>query len=273
MHACVRGPGGCLPPLRWLLTLSCRSQMQISTILGVAVPAEREDSAWSEGVAIWVAVLVVSLVGEWAGLRLAGMLAQPVSAGLDVHRQMRSACMRACWSGVDLRTFMLRVFKLPYLTVRLLTPALLPPGAFNDWNKDRQFQKLNAQKDIIEVCACWGVLASGGPQAYPILSGAAWMPCSPPARPAVPACILVNNQHVEDAQACTPHCARRPPAGQGDPRRPAADGAQLRGGGGRPHAAGHGRQDHRRRLRCGGAPSPLVGVWFVCKAFKLGHTV
>lgn len=26
-----------------------------------------------------------------------------------------------------------------------------PPGAFNDWNKDRQFQKLNAQKDIIEV--------------------------------------------------------------------------------------------------------------------------
>ncbi|KAI7841822.1 hypothetical protein COHA_004351 [Chlorella ohadii] len=58
----------------------------ISTILGVAVPAEREDSAWSEGVAIWVAVLVVSLV-----------------------------------------------------------------GAFNDWNKDRQFQKLNAQKDIIEV--------------------------------------------------------------------------------------------------------------------------
>jgi Ca2+-transporting ATPase len=58
----------------------------ISTVLGVAVPAEREDSAWSEGVAIWVAVLVVSLV-----------------------------------------------------------------GAFNDWNKDRQFQKLNAQKDIIEV--------------------------------------------------------------------------------------------------------------------------
>ncbi|KAL4452347.1 hypothetical protein ABPG75_008009 [Micractinium tetrahymenae] len=58
----------------------------VSTVLGVAVPAEREDSAWSEGVAIWVAVLVVSLV-----------------------------------------------------------------GAFNDWNKDRQFQKLNAQKDIIDV--------------------------------------------------------------------------------------------------------------------------
>ncbi|EFN50910.1 hypothetical protein CHLNCDRAFT_59377 [Chlorella variabilis] len=58
----------------------------VSTVLGVAVPKEREESAWSEGVAIWVAVLVVSLV-----------------------------------------------------------------GAFNDWNKDRQFQKLNALKDIIDV--------------------------------------------------------------------------------------------------------------------------
>jgi hypothetical protein len=26
-----------------------------------------------------------------------------------------------------------------------------PTGAFNDWNKDRQFQKLNALKDVIEV--------------------------------------------------------------------------------------------------------------------------
>lgn len=58
----------------------------VSTVLGAAVPSERADGAWSEGVAIWVAVAVVSLV-----------------------------------------------------------------GAFNDWNKDRQFQKLNALKDIIEV--------------------------------------------------------------------------------------------------------------------------
>jgi Ca2+-transporting ATPase len=58
----------------------------ISTILGVAIPEEREQSAWTEGVAIWVAVLVVSLV-----------------------------------------------------------------GAGNDWHKDRQFQKLNAQKDVIEI--------------------------------------------------------------------------------------------------------------------------
>jgi P-type Ca2+ transporter type 2C len=58
----------------------------VSTILGVAIPEEREDSAYTEGIAIWVAVLIVSLV-----------------------------------------------------------------GAGNDWNKDRQFQKLNRQKDIIQV--------------------------------------------------------------------------------------------------------------------------
>ncbi len=37
---------------------------QVSTVLGAAVPSERADGAWSEGVAIWVAVAVVSLVGE-----------------------------------------------------------------------------------------------------------------------------------------------------------------------------------------------------------------
>jgi Ca2+-transporting ATPase len=58
----------------------------VSTVLGVAVPVEREQNAWVEGVAIWVAVFVVSLV-----------------------------------------------------------------GAGNDWHKDRQFQKLNAQKDVIDI--------------------------------------------------------------------------------------------------------------------------
>lgn len=58
----------------------------ISTVLGVAVKDQREESAWSEGVAIWVAVIVVS--------------------------------------GV---------------------------GAINDYQKDLQFKKLNAQKDVIEV--------------------------------------------------------------------------------------------------------------------------
>ena len=43
-----------------------RGMLQVSTVLGVAIKEEREQNAWSEGVAIWVAVIVVSLVGEAA---------------------------------------------------------------------------------------------------------------------------------------------------------------------------------------------------------------
>lgn len=37
--------------------------LKVSTVLGVAIPEERADNAWTEGVAIWVAVIVVSGVG------------------------------------------------------------------------------------------------------------------------------------------------------------------------------------------------------------------
>ncbi|KAL3147296.1 hypothetical protein ABBQ32_002784 [Trebouxia sp. C0010 RCD-2024] len=63
----------------------------VSTVLGVAIEEEREQKAWSEGVAIWVAVIVVSLV-----------------------------------------------------------------GAGNDFQKDKQFRKLNAQKDMVEVTVVRG---------------------------------------------------------------------------------------------------------------------
>ena len=36
---------------------------QVSTVLGVVIKEQREEKAWTEGVAIWVAILVVSLVG------------------------------------------------------------------------------------------------------------------------------------------------------------------------------------------------------------------
>ena len=36
---------------------------QVSTILGAVIPAQRAEQAWTEGVAIWVAVVVVSFVG------------------------------------------------------------------------------------------------------------------------------------------------------------------------------------------------------------------
>ena len=38
--------------------------MQVSTVIGAAIKSQREEAAWTEGVAIWVAVAVVSLVGD-----------------------------------------------------------------------------------------------------------------------------------------------------------------------------------------------------------------
>lgn len=37
---------------------------QISTILGAAIPEERAKNGWIEGVAIWVAVILVTCVGR-----------------------------------------------------------------------------------------------------------------------------------------------------------------------------------------------------------------
>lgn len=42
---------------------NCQSVEQVSTVLGVVIREQREEKAWTEGVAIWVAVMVVSLVG------------------------------------------------------------------------------------------------------------------------------------------------------------------------------------------------------------------
>lgn len=42
---------------------------QVSTVLGAAIPEERADSAWVEGVAIWVAIAVVVTVGQEGGGR------------------------------------------------------------------------------------------------------------------------------------------------------------------------------------------------------------
>jgi hypothetical protein len=42
--------------------------MQVSTVLGAAIPDERHENGWIEGVAIWVAVFVVVGVGEYRPL-------------------------------------------------------------------------------------------------------------------------------------------------------------------------------------------------------------
>lgn len=38
--------------------------MQVSTVLGSAIPDERAKNGWIEGVAIWIAVIVVISVGR-----------------------------------------------------------------------------------------------------------------------------------------------------------------------------------------------------------------
>ena len=134
-------------------------------MLGVAVPEERENNAWTEGVAIWVAVLVVSLVGECACIAAAGgssaARAAAAGAGAWPAAAAQRPGARASSHGGSCRLASCRGALLaPRLCARLLTrtcpralrpPPCRPAGAFNDWNKDRQFQKLNAQKDIIEV--------------------------------------------------------------------------------------------------------------------------
>lgn len=45
-----------------MLVLLCLAAL-VSTVLGVTIPEERAQGGWVEGVAIWVAVLVVSTVG------------------------------------------------------------------------------------------------------------------------------------------------------------------------------------------------------------------
>ena len=142
----------------------CISAQQISTILGAAVPEERENSAWTEGVAIWVAVLVVSLVGGWPRCgalallaascdrpcpcvcnpkALPGVLPVPWPA-LAALAFQRAPAFQSWHPFHRTRTYCTRTL------IHLHLPTT-PAGAFNDWNKDRQFQKLNAQKDIIEV--------------------------------------------------------------------------------------------------------------------------
>ncbi len=41
-------------------------------MLGAAIPEQRHESGWVEGVAIWVAIAVVVLVGAW-GVGAAGL--------------------------------------------------------------------------------------------------------------------------------------------------------------------------------------------------------
>lgn len=93
-------------------------------MLGAVIREEREQSAWTEGVAIWIAVIVVSGVGK-------GCMLPEVTVELKLHRQS-SAIEAACL--------------LPTCDCVIYTA-----GAGNDYQKDLQFRKLNEKKDQLEV--------------------------------------------------------------------------------------------------------------------------
>ena len=54
----------CIQLLRRSISPNAYLCLQISTVIGAALPSERAQSGWTEGVAIWVAVIIVSLVGK-----------------------------------------------------------------------------------------------------------------------------------------------------------------------------------------------------------------
>lgn len=61
--------------------------LQVSTILGAVIAEARRQAEWTEGVAIWIAVAVVSLVGE-------------PSCRRQLHK--RRPCTRAGFGGTRL---------------------------------------------------------------------------------------------------------------------------------------------------------------------------
>ena len=103
--------------------------LQISTVIGAALPSERAQSGWTEGVAIWVAVIIVSLVGK------------------PSHTCFRcTACSHGQASVCSLpSTF--------YRNEHTGTRGYLSAASGNDYQKERQFKKINSQKDSIEVPA------------------------------------------------------------------------------------------------------------------------
>lgn len=134
-----------------------------------------------------------------------------------------------------------------------LPSPLLPPGAGNDYQKDLQFRKLNAVKDIIEIKVVRGgevkVRAAAGRQLQ-----AARRAVNAPAPPAA------SGLHLVAAAAAS--CGGRRPLSNlhltlslTRPRPSFPDHPQHRRGGGRSDAHRHGRQDHRGQ-RHGRRPPP-----------------
>jgi hypothetical protein len=67
--------GASHPNFDWLLCISAEPALmssavlaclplQLSTVIGAAIPEERHEGKWIEGIAIWVAIFLVTFVSE-----------------------------------------------------------------------------------------------------------------------------------------------------------------------------------------------------------------
>jgi hypothetical protein len=129
-------------------------------VIGAAIPEERHEKKWIEGIAIWVAIFLVTLVSECP--QPAGFSTRPAWLVGCSCRTAATAAARCpdgmrLWACLRQQAHMCTALPadaalhlLPTLPPHLLL-LLLHTGALNDYQKDLQFRKLNAQKDVIDV--------------------------------------------------------------------------------------------------------------------------
>jgi hypothetical protein len=110
--------------------------LQLSTVIGAAIPEERAERKWIEGIAIWCAIFLVTLVSECCHTHPGAV--------------QRPAFQRAPtpWLVPELKP---TLAVAPAHTANQPTHPRPLPGAVNDYQKDLQFRKLNAQKDVIDI--------------------------------------------------------------------------------------------------------------------------
>ena len=153
--------------------------VQVSTVLGFVIKSQREEAAWTEGIAIWVAVAVVSGVG--APCHADTRMDVGLAAGLPW-----AVCARVihCHPSEWQPAMLLEESNAcsPFCCAAMSALCSLQGshvGAGNDYQKDQQFKKLNAARASYDV----KVLRAGAnvlvPNTGPHLPTNSWLACDP----------------------------------------------------------------------------------------------
>lgn len=135
--------------------------LQVSTVLGAALEEQRKEGEWIEGIAIWVAVAIVIMVGESPRCRMP--FGSPLLAWLGgaAETEKGGPSDGRCWRCRRCQTSQTLVPDCHLAWQRRVTAVAdalccCHAGAGNDYQKDLQFRKLNKQKDIIDVTVTRG---------------------------------------------------------------------------------------------------------------------